>query len=321
MKDKMIIAYLTQGSFTDPETAVFTHANYAFGWVTEDAVEIRKPDELHALANLREKTGFKLLVSLQQRPRGTFCARSKTAEGRERIAKQCKELVDTYGLDGIDVDWEYPGIDQATGADNCDTCRDDFIALLAAIRKEIGNDKLLTIACGATPDTWRHTDFVRAAEILDFINIMGYDYNWNKFGEAHHSNLYPSADGIGDHAQCGDRCVNMLLSLGIPGDKLVLGLPLYGYVRGKGSEGFLHYGQITELLKQPEYALDFDESAKQSYVTENGQFHIAFDDPRTIGYKADYVKEKDLAGLMYWAYALDDDEGTLRHAVYDALNN
>lgn len=150
---------------------------------------------------------------------------------------------------------------------------------------------------------------------------MGYDYNWNKFGEAHHSNLYPSADDIGDHAQCGDRCVNMQLSLGIPGDKLVLGLPLYGYVRGKGSEGFLRYGQITELLKQPEYALDFDESAKQSYVTENGQFHIAFDDPRTIGYKADYVKEKDLAGLIYWAYALDDNEGTLRHAVYDALNN
>lgn len=316
---KTIVAYLTQGSFQTPEASAFSHVNYAFGWVNADQIVIRNPEELQKLAALRDETGFKLLVSLQQNPRTAFCTRSKTAAGREKLAKQCKELVDIYRLDGIDVDWEYPGIDISTGEDNCETCRDDFIELLAAIRREIGAEKLLTFACGATPDTQRHIDFARAAQILDCINIMGYDYNWNLFGKAHHSNLYPSADGIGDHAQCGDRCVHTLLSLGVPREKLVLGIPFYGYINGKGSEGFLHYDQITELLQQPEYALCFDEAARQSYVTRNGEFYIAFDDPRTIAEKADYIKQKDLGGIMYWAYAHDDPDGTLRHAVRDAL--
>ncbi len=320
MKDKKIVAYIVAGHPPILDADKFTHVNYAFGIVTaDDKLIIRNPEELQALAHLRDQYGFKLLVSLQQRPRGTFCARTKTAEGCALLAKQCKQLVDTYRLDGIDVDWEYPGIDITTGECNCDTCRDDFINLLAAIRKEIGEDKLLTIACAATQDTWVATDFVRAAEILDFINVMGYDYNWNKFGMAHHSNLYPATVGIGDHAQCGDRAIRLLTEMGIPAKNLVLGLPLYGYQKDKGTEGFLRYGQITERIASGEFVLCYDEGAKQSYVTKNGEMAVAFDDPQTIAWKAEYVKEKGLGGLMYWAYALDDDNGTLRKAVYDAL--
>ncbi len=319
MKDKMIVAYITGGHPPILDADKFTHVNYAFGIITEDSLVIRNPEELHALADLRDQYGFKLLVSLQQRPRGTFCARTKTAEGCALIAKQAKELLDTYDLDGIDVDWEYPGIDITTGKENCDTCREDFIRMLTAIRKEIGADKLLTIACAATPDTWVGTDFVRAAEILDFINIMGYDYNWNKFGKAHHSNLYPATVGIGNNAQCGDMAVNLLTDLGIPVEKFTLGLPLYGYQKDHGAEGFLRYGQITERIASGEYTLCYDKAAKQSYVTKDGEMAVAFDDPQTIAWKAEYVKEKGLAGIMYWAYALDDDNGTLRRAVYDEL--
>lgn len=320
MEKKVIVAYLMSGGVKKPDLSKFSHINYAFVYITEDGqMFVRDPEELMQLANLRDQSDCKLLVSLQQRGRTAFCTRSKTAEGRALIAKQCKDLVDTYRLDGIDVDWEYPGINLMTGEDNCDTCRDDFIDLLAAIRAAIGPDKLLTIACGATPDTQRHTDFVRAAEILDRINIMGYDYNWNKFGEAHHSNLYPSTVGIGDHAQCGDRCVQMLLSLGIPSEKLVLGLPLYGYQKGKGSEGFLRYGEITALAEKPGYAVEFDEAAKQSYLTKNGEMVVAFDDPKTIAIKADYIKQLNLGGMMYWQYALDDCEGTLRKAAAESL--
>ncbi len=319
MKDKKIVAYIVGGHPEIFDAEKFTHVNYAFGIINEDSLVIRNPEELHALAKLRDKYGFKLLVSLQQRPRGTFCARTKTLEGCALIGKQCKELVDTYGLDGIDVDWEYPAIDITTGKVNCDTCRDDFINLLAAIRKEIGTDKLLTIACAATEDTWVGTDFVRAAEILDYINIMGYDYNWNKFGKAHHSNLYPASVGIGNHEICGAKAVDMLTGMGLKVEDLVLGLPLYGYQKGAGAEGFLRYGQITERIASGEYTLCYDEAAKQSFAAKDGEMVVAFDDPKTIAWKAEYVKNRGMGGIMYWAYALDDDNGTLRAAVYDEL--
>ncbi len=319
MKDKKIVAYLFGLRGKVPQAETFTHANYAFGWVMEDSIVLDHPEELELLDKLREKQEFKLLVSLQQKPPKAFCERSKTPEGREKLAKQAKELLDTYHLDGIDVDWEYPGIELSTGKDNCDTCREDFIALLAAIRKEIGNDKLLTIACGATPDTWRHTDFARAAEILDFINVMGYDYNWNKFGKAHHSNLFPATVGIGDNAQCGDRAVQMLLDLDIPAEKLVLGLPFYG-CQSLSTQGHgIGYSKTMELIASGEYELCYDLPAKQSYVAKDGEMVIAFDDLQTIAWKAEYVKAKGMSGIMYWAYGSDDEKGTLRHAVYDEL--
>ena len=320
MEKKVIVAYLMSGGAKQPDLSLFSHINYAFVYVTDDGqMVVHNPEELSHLADLRDQSDCKLLVSLQQRGRTAFCTRSKTAEGRARIGQQCKELVDTYRLDGIDVDWEYPGINLMTGEDNCETCREDFIALLSAIRAAIGPDKLLTIACGATPDTQRHTDFVRAAQILDRINIMGYDYNWNKFGKAHHSNLYPSSVGIGNHEICGDACVKMMLDLGIPAEKLVLGLPLYGYQSGKGSEGFLRYGEITDLAKQPGYAIEFDEAAQQSYLTKDGEMIVAFDDPKTIAIKADYIKKMNLGGMMYWQYALDDAENTLKKAAAEAM--
>ena len=315
---KNIVAYLMPG-VNNVDTTLFTHANYAFAYVTEDAIAVRSNEDFKRIADLRKDGNFKLLASLQQRGRTVFCTRSKTAEGRALIAKQCKEMLDEFDLDGIDVDWEYPGIDLTTGEDNCDTCRDDFIALLQAIRDAIGSEKLLTIACGATPDTWRHTDFVRAAQILDYINIMGYDYNWNKFGKAHHSNLYPPSVGIGIPTVCGDACIQMMFELGIPAEKLVLGLPLYGYQAGKGADGFLRYNEITDLAKLDNYSIEFDEAAKQSYLTRDGEMFVGFDDPKTIEIKAAYIKEKGLAGMMYWQYALDDDENTLKKAAAAAL--
>lgn len=315
-----IVAYLNERRVPEElDTQCLTHVNYAFGWVLEDRVELNRPEELVRLADLRdEKGGFKLLLSLQQRDSGAFCRRSLTQIDRRLLARQCRDLIEEYRLDGIDVDLEYPGIEQATGLDNCPTCRDDFIQLLEEIRQAIG-EHLLTFACGATPDTQRHVDFTRAARIVDFINVMGYDYNWGQLGSAHHSNLYPSSVGAGDHEQCGDRCIQTLLAQNVPPEKLTLGLPFYAYQIGLGSEGSLLYPQVMELLRKPGYELRWDEAAHQSYVTENGEFFAAFDDPRTIAEKAAYANEKQLGGLMYWAYVHDDEAGTLRHAVHDAL--
>ena len=111
-----------------------------------------------------------------------------------------------------------------------------------------------------------------------------------------------------------------MLSRGIPADNLTLGVPFYGYRRGKGGNGFWRYGEIAAHVGTEGYTLEFDDTAQQSYLTKDGVFEVAFDDPRTLRAKAEYVKREGLGGMMYWAYAHDDAEGTLRHAVYEALN-
>lgn len=313
------IAYVTGADIAeDMDLSQVTHVNYAFGWVTEDQIQVAHPIALLKLREVSKRQNVKLLLSLQQRGGLWFCLRSKTAEGRKLMAQQAKALLDQYDLDGIDVDWEYPGINIATGEHTCDTCITDFVDLLSEMRSLLP-DKLLTFACPAVPDLWFHTDYEKAAPLLDYINVMGYDYNWSTLGSSHQSNLYPGTMGQGDHAQCSDLALKQLIERGVPAEKLNLGVPFYGYVSGKGASGFLQYGQIEELLDCGECEYGFDEGAQQSYLIKDGKFYCCFDSPQTIAAKGAYVKEKGLGGIMYWTYNQDDEAGTLRKAVFEAL--
>ncbi len=313
------IAYITGAEIAeDLDLSKVTHVNYAFGWVKEDEIQVAHPEALLRLREVTRKQNVKLLLSLQQRGGLWFCLRSKTAEGRALMAKQARELLDRYELDGIDVDWEYPGINIATGEHTCDTCITDFVDLLSELRSLLP-DKLLTFACPAVPDLWEHTDYEKAAPLLDYINVMGYDYNWSTLGSSHQSNLFPGSVGLGDHAQCSAEALKQLMGRGVPAEKLNLGVPFYGYVSGKGASGFLTYGQIEALLESGECDYGFDDSAKQSYLIKDGEFYCCYDSPETIAAKGAYVKENGFGGMMYWTYNQDDDQGTLRRAVYEAL--
>ncbi len=319
MKQHKIIAYITGSEIAkDMDLSQVTHVNYAFGWVTENQIQVAHPEALSKLREVSKRQNVKLLLSLQQRGDLWFCQRSKTAEGRKLMAQQARTLLDLYDLDGIDVDWEYPGINIATGEHTCDTCITDFVDLLKELR-DVLPDKLLTFACPAVPDLWQYTDYERATPLLDYINVMGYDYNWSTLGSSHQSNLYPGTVGMGDHEQCGDRAIKQLMLRGVPAEKLNLGVPFYGYVSGKGASGFLQHGQIEKLLASGECQYGFDEGAKQSYLIKDGEFYCCYDSPETIAAKGAYVKTNGLGGIMYWTYNQDDEKGTLRKAVYEAL--
>ena len=90
--------------------------------------------------------------------------------------RSAQQIVSQYGLDGIDLDWEFPvngawGLVESTPAD-----RDNFTALLKEMRDAFGKKKLVTIAVGAnaeSPKSW--VDVKAIAPLLDYINLMTYD--------------------------------------------------------------------------------------------------------------------------------------------------
>ena len=50
-----------------------------------------------------------------------------------------------------------------------------------------------------------------------------------------------------------------------------------------------------------------------------GVFVCGYDNPRSIGIKGNWARQKGLRGLMFWEYDQDDDKGTLRRAVWNAV--
>jgi len=167
---------------------------------------------------------------------GYFSEMAYTKEGRESFVKSCLDLMDKYTwIDGIDIDWEYPGGDgggeraAGEGDQGCPifgTVKEDdanYAALLKAMKEGfdakygVGVKKITACASSSTGWTLPYQDWVAAAPYLDLINIMTYDMagSWDA-ATGHASNLV----GVKD-------AVDYFKKLGISTSKLNIGTPLY----------------------------------------------------------------------------------------------
>ncbi len=305
---KVVAAYVTSWSDVMPNPAYLTHINYAFGHVTKtfDGVRVDKPERLKSIVGLkRQDPDLKVILSIGGWGSGGFSEMVSKKETMEAFCMDCKRVVDEFGLDGIDIDWEYPTSDAAgIGCSPKDTRR--FTRLLAGIRKAIGSDKTLTIA---TVASGKFVDLRRCIKYLDFVNIMSYD-----MGDApvHHAALYKS--GISGAYSTFDA-VAVHLVAGVPRNKLVVGLPFYGR-GGKEMKG-MSYRQIA---KDTTCIKAWSEESQASYLAgKDGRLLVGYDSPQSITAKCRFIHYNNLLGAMYWEYSGDNESNDLARAVHDGV--
>lgn len=312
--DKVVIAYVTSWSSVIPDPAHLTHINYAFGHVTNsfDGVRIDNPQRLKTLVALKEvKPELKVMLSVGGWGSGRFSEMASTDERRKAFAKDCLRVVEEFGLDGIDIDWEYPTSDMAgISASPDDT--ENFTLLMKELRRVLPAEMQLTMASAANA---KYVDFKEAVQYMDFVNIMNYDM---ASAPQHHSGMYRSEMSPGITCEEG---ILAHVEAGVPMEKLVFGMPFYGRASG-ALEGFNDYKNIVQL-PEDKFTIEWDDTAKAPYVVEvkSGDVVCTFDDPRAIAIKCDYIAEKGMRGAMYWDYDGDTEDHTLARAVWEGVMN
>lgn len=141
--DKVVVAYVTSWSDVMPEPALMTHINYAFGHVSNgfDSVRVDNGQRLHEIVEHVRKSGTttKVELSIGGWGSGRFSEMADNDSLRTSFAADCARKVEEYGLDGIDIDWEYPGSSMA-GISSCERDTDNFTLLMRDIRAAIGTD-------------------------------------------------------------------------------------------------------------------------------------------------------------------------------------
>ena len=310
--EKKIVAYVTSWTSVMPDPFVMTHINYAFGGVGGDGISVyadntSRMQQIVRLKNRNPK--LKVLLSIGGWGRGNFSSMANDATKRKTFAKACRAFCDKYNLDGIDIDWEFPG-NNSSGETSPSGEKQNYNLLMRDLREALGNELLLTMASSADPGYY---DFKNCIQFLDFVNVMTYDMSGPP---NHHSALYRGGK-VGNGWLVQSESIQRHRSAGIPANKLVIGLAFYG---NSGSGSQISLQEIKNGIASGKWIDNWDGTAKVPYVTDtSGKFAYGYDDERSLTIKCDYILKQKLAGGMYWEYANDDNKGTERNTVYNCL--
>lgn len=162
-----------------------------------------------------------------------------TEESRNIFADSCVEFIRTYQFDGVDIDWEYPVSGGMPENIRRPEDKQNFTLLLKCLREKLdaagaedGKHYLLTIAAPAGSYNIKNTDPESYHQYLDFINIMTYDYSGSWENVANHlAPLYmnPNDPSYSERKEKfnADWTIKEYLRLGVPADKINMGVPYY----------------------------------------------------------------------------------------------
>lgn len=308
--DKIVVGYVTSWSNHNVHPEYVTHINYAFGSVQGDfcSVRIDNDERLKTIVSLKKKAPhLKVLLSIGGWGSGNFSEMAEDADYRLAFAADCKRVIDEYGLDGIDIDWEFPTSSSAGISSSPNDTR-NYTLMMKDIRNAIGADKLLTLASVCSAD---YIDFEDIMPYVDFVNIMNYDM---ENPPKHNAPLYQSSS-YGGWMNC-DKAVKAHLAKGVPASKLVFGMPFYGH----GRDIYDNFTDFKNVKIPSGYSDHWDKEAMVPYITDkNGRFVLSYDNARSIGLKCDYILDNGLRGAMFWDDAGDDNNCTLHKAIANKL--
>jgi chitinase len=344
-----VIAYIfVQDHVIDPAPIAaekLTHINYAFANIKDGViVEGFKNDarNFQALNSLKARNPkLKVLVSVGGWTwSGQFSDVALTKDSRRKFVDSTVAFLERYKLDGLDVDWEFPGqeglhnVNRPQDKENCTALMADLRAALDKAGQKAGKRFLLTMAVQAADEWLEHTEMGKVAESLDFANLMAYD-QFEPDGDAitgHHAPLFTHPANP-KHLSAA-IAVSHFIAAGVPPAKIVLGVPFYGHAWGQvpATEHGLYqpgkdtkqriaesFEMIDKLENKDGFVHYWDDISKAPFLYNADKLlFISYDDQESIRLKGRYVSDRGLGGVMFWEYS-GDPKNKLLDAIHAGL--
>lgn len=295
---------------------------YAFALIKPDGnLMVYSEKYLRDMVNLKlENPKLKAILGIGGWGAEGFSDAALTPTSRYAFAREVKRWVDDYNLDGVDIDWEYPG-SSAAGIKSRDEDTENFTLLLTALRDVLGNDAWISVAGTGDPGYIANVEIAEIAPIINYFNLMAYDFTAGETGDRagrHQSNLYPSALSLSPTTSV-DNQINNLIEAGMPSEKILMGLPFYGRYGAPNTATFDVLRR--DYINKNGYVVAWDNEAKAPYIVDsNGNFVYSYDNLVSIYYKGRYVKENCLGGLFSWQSGMDK-ANILANGMSQAVRN
>lgn len=262
-----------------------------------------KAPELIAAAHANNA---KVLLSVWQNGPGNYPSAVK--DHRATLVGNIMNVVDTYGFDGVDIDWE-SNFDQSL-------CK----GFLIDLRSKLGT-KPINICVNTAP---ANSDSLYP--YVDRISAMTYDLNgtWNPYSW-YNSALYSPPPG--NQVWSTHLTRQRFEAAGVPLSKFCTGFAFYGNtITGVAAPRVTGATYTVSQISYNTIATSYDttkahwdDEAKVPWLPIDGGY-ITYDNERSIKEKVNYIQQNGLGGWIIWA--LDSDylpDNSVKNPLLNAI--
>jgi GH18 family chitinase len=209
-------------------------------------------------------------------------------------------LAESAGCDGVNIDFERPGADD----------RELFAGFIEELADSL-HARDMTLSVDVTAVNWGdRIDEARIAKAVDYVFIMGYDFHYSGSSQSG-----PVAPLAGETYNVTRSVESYVEKSGLP-DKIVLGVPYYGYdwatsdtvpyssTKGTGT-AYVYSSAATRAVENGRQWHQETSTPWYHYQSGSDTRQCWFDDDVSLSLKYDLARNKKLAGIGMWALSYD----------------
>ncbi|WPJ63608.1 hypothetical protein SMAC4_13660 [Sordaria macrospora] len=258
----------------------------------------------------------------------TFSDIAASSANTKKFIDSLVQLMNKYGFDGIDIDWEYPVAEDRSGRG---TDYKNFVTFQKALYDRMkggGLKKQVSLTLPASYWYLQHFDIVNLEKYVDWFNIMSYDMH----GSWDIDNKW-TGPFVNSHSNMTEiqQALDLLWRNNIKPAKVTFGMAFYsrsfaltssscntpgcgissGGNAGKcsGTTGVLLHAEIQDEIAARKLTPTLHREAAVKSVSWGDQW-VSFDDAATWRLKANIIRGQCIPGVMVWAMSQDDKDGT-----------
>ena len=306
--------------------------NFAFSFFDPSSFEISPMDSNGASLYSRftalksKKSSLKTWISVggwsftDPGPTQTaFSEMTSTSGNRQKFISGLIKFMDTYGFDGVDLDWEYPGADDR-GGQSQDTA--NYVSLAAELRAAFGTKYGISMTLPTSYWYLQHFDLLGIQKSVDWFNLMAYDLHgiWDAKSKfvgpyiAPHTNVTEIDLGLDLLWRSGVDPAKVVMGQGWYGRSFTLKDPSCSKPNGvceftggakagpcSDAAGILDLQEIDDIISKNNLNPVHDEKAAVKWITWDDNQWVSYDDTETFTQKKDFANGRCLGGLMVWA--------------------
>ncbi|KAL8782914.1 MAG: hypothetical protein Q9213_005026, partial [Squamulea squamosa] len=317
----------------DLEVAPLTHINLAFVLFDSSFKMIDTDGELISRVTFLKSRyqGLRVNVAIggwafNDPPTQTlFSDMASSYVNRQTFIESLVSFIQKYGLDGVDIDWEYPAAPDRGGLP-VDTS--NFVLLMSDIREAFDAANPAWESTITVPTSYwylRGFDITRLQDYVDWFNVMSYDLHgmWDQ----HNKFTGPYLEGHTNVTEI-DQGLDLLWRNGVDPRKTVLGFAFYGRsftmsdpscskpgctfsTSGQpgsctNTGGILSYSELSSRNNSLSVQTFYDQKSTVKYNVYDGNQWISYDDQQSFFDKKKFLTSRCLGGLMIWAIDQDN---------------